>query len=373
MIRILHIVSDTNIGGAGRYILHYLRCADTSRFQILAAIPEGSLLEEPLREAGAEVHEVVGFADRTYHRDDVKALKAVIRELKPDLVHTHGALSGRIAARSCRVPVISTRHSVFPVPGRLRYPPGRWVSGLVNRMTADRIIAVSPAAEQNLRDSGVSPSQITVVMNGTEPVPRLDSKERAALREELGLPPDTFVFGILTRIEDYKGHIFLLQAAKRLKQKGVHNFHVLIAGTGSLEKELSREIVLGGLKDTVTLLGFRSDTEALLNILDVQLNTSYGTEATNLALLEGMSLGLPTIASDYGGTPFVVEDKVTGLLFPSQDVNALTDCMETLLNSRETCREMGRKAEERFEERFTGAAFAKNLEQIYLQFAKGES
>ncbi len=367
MIRVLNIISDTNIGGAGRWILHYLRNADTDQFTVLAAIPRGSLLKAPLQEAGAEVHEVDGIADRTFSREDVKVLRTLIRQLHPDLVHTHGSLSGRIAAKSCRIPVVTTRHSVFPVPGRLHYPPGRWVNGIVNRLTANRIIAVSPAAQTNLTDSGVFPSQISVVMNGTEPVPRLDPDSLAPLRSELGLTPETFVFGILTRIEDYKGHVYLLHAAKRLKQRGYQNFRILIAGTGSLEKELAREIIVTGVRDVVTLLGFREDTDALLNLLDVQLNTSYATEATNLALLEGMSLGLPTIASNYGGTPYVVEDHVTGLLFPIQNVDALTDCMAELMDNPEERLEMGRQARLRFDSTFTGTAFAAGIERIYRE------
>lgn len=100
MIRVLNVISDTNIGGAGRVILNYLRYADSSRFETWAAVPRGSLLKAPLEEAGARVLEVDGMADRSYHREDVKALKELIRRERPDLVHTHGALSGRIAAGS---------------------------------------------------------------------------------------------------------------------------------------------------------------------------------------------------------------------------------------------------------------------------------
>ena len=126
MIRVLNVISDTNIGGAGRVILNYLRFADKSKFETLAAIPRGSLLKEPLEQAGAKVLEVDGMADRSYNRDDVKLLQKVIRSVKPDLVHTHGALSGRIAAKRCHVPVIYSRHSAFPVPAKLRRPPWCW-------------------------------------------------------------------------------------------------------------------------------------------------------------------------------------------------------------------------------------------------------
>ena len=372
MIRVLNIISDTNIGGAGRVILNYLRCADRTRFETLVAVPRGSLLKEPLEAEGARVYEVDGMADRSYHREDVKLLQALIREVRPDLVHTHGALSGRIAARRCRVPVVYSRHSAFPVPAKLKYPPGRWVNKLINEHYADHIIAVSPATRDNLLEGGISPKKITVVMNGIAPVPETSPQERERLREELGIPQDTFLFGILARIEDYKGHLYLIHAAKLLKDQGRTNFRILIAGTGSFEEEVHRAVVEMGVGDVVQMLGFRSDVAELLNILDVQLNTSYGTEATSLALLEGMSLGLPSIASDYGGNPFLIEQGVNGLIFPSQNSQALAKCMTRLMDHSNEMRRMSQRAREIFQARFTGQVFAQNIERIYLDVLKGD-
>ena len=104
MTRVLNILSDTNVGGAGRVILNYLRYSDTSRFETLVVLPRGGLLKPPLEEAGARVLEVEGIADRSFHRNDVRLLKGLLRREKPDLVHTHGCLSGRIAAKACRIP-----------------------------------------------------------------------------------------------------------------------------------------------------------------------------------------------------------------------------------------------------------------------------
>ena len=187
MIKVLNIISDTNIGGAGRVILNYLHYTDAKQFRTMVAIPRGSLLKPSLEEVGAEVYEVDGMADRSYHKDDVKALEALIDKLHPDIIHTHGAFSGRIAARKKRVPVIYNRHSAFPVPAKLKYPPGRWVNKFVNEYFSDHIIAVSPATAENLTDGGVSPRKITVVMNGVAPVERVPVQERKNLRRELGL------------------------------------------------------------------------------------------------------------------------------------------------------------------------------------------
>ena len=373
MIRILNIISDTNIGGAGRVILNYLRYADRNKFETLVAIPRGSLLKPLLEEAEVPVYEVDGMADCSYASQDVKALQALIRRVKPDLVHTHGALSGRIAAKRCHVPVVYSRHSAFPVPAKLKYPPGRWVNKLLNEHYADHIIAVSPATRDNLTEGGISPKKITVVMNGVAPVSPISDGEKAALRQSLGLGKDVFTFGILARIEDYKGHLYLVYAAKLLKDWGYSNFRILVAGTGAFEEEVTRAVTEMGVEDVVQMLGFRSDAAALLNILDVQLNASYGTEATSMALLEGMSLGLPTIASDYGGNPFVITSGQNGLLFPSKDSAALADAMAELMDHPEEVAIMREKALETYQSRFTGEVFARNTEQIYENVLKGAS
>lgn len=373
MIRILNIISDTNIGGAGRVILNYLRYADRNKFETLVAIPRGSLLKPLLEEAEVPVYEVDGMADCSYASQDVKALQALIRRVRPDLVHTHGALSGRIAAKRCHVPVVYSRHSAFPVPAKLKYPPGRWVNKLLNEHYADHIIAVSPATRDNLTEGGISPKKITVVMNGVAPVSPISDGEKAALRRSLGLEPDVFTFGILARIEDYKGHLYLVYAAKLLKDRGYSNFRILVAGTGAFEEEVTRAVTEMGVEDVVQMLGFRSDAAALLNILDVQLNASYGTEATSMALLEGMSLGLPTISSDYGGNPFVITSGQNGLLFPSKDSAALADAMAELMDHPEEVAIMREKALETYQSRFTGEVFARNTEQIYENVLKGAS
>ena len=365
MIRVLNIISDTNIGGAGRVILNYLRYADRDRFETWVAVPRGSQLKAPLEEAGARVLEVDGAADRSYAREDVKALRSLIARVRPDLVHTHGCLSGRIAARRLHIPVVYSRHSAFPVPARLKYPPGRWVNKLLNEHYADRIIAVSPATRDNLTEGGVSPEKITVVMNGVSPVAPAPPEEREALRRSLDLPPGVTVFGILARMEDYKGHLYIAEAARLLKDRGRTDFRVLMAGTGTFEETVARTVKDLGVEDVVRLLGFRSDADRLLGVLDVQLNASYGTEATSMALLEGMSLGLPTIASDYGGNPYVIRDGDTGIVFPSKDSGALAEAMLRLMDHPDRRAAMGARAREDFEARFTGEVFARETEKVY--------
>lgn len=370
MIRVLNIVSDTNIGGAGRVLLNYLQYADRSQFHTMVAVPRGSLLKEPLEQVGAEVFEVDGIADRSYDKNDVKLLKDLIDRTEPHIVHTHGALSGRIAGRQCGKVVLYTRHSAFPVSAKLKYPPGRWVNKLLNEHYSDHIIAVSPAAAENLTDAGISPKRITTMMNGVAPVARCSDEECAALRKQWGVEEDDFVLGILARLEPYKGHMDIVEAAKILADGG-RKFKILVAGNGTFEAEVKARVDELGLNDYVKFLGFLTDVRGFLSVLDVQLNASYGTETSSLSILEGFSMGLTAVISDYGGNPWLVTDGDNGLMFPTRNSKKMAECIGRVMDEPETLKKLSVRAKEVFHERFTGEIFAKNIENVYLETLKG--
>ena len=371
MIKVLNIISDTNIGGAGRVLLNYMSSADRTRFDVGVAMPRGSLLKAPLEELGTTVYEVEGLADRSYHKDDVRELMALIKKVDPDIVHTHGALSGRIAGRRCGKIVIYTRHSAFPVPARLKYPPGRWVNKWLNEYYSDHIIAVSPAAAANLTDAGISPKCITTMMNGVTPVERRPDAECAALRERWGIRDGRFVLGILARIEPYKGHAHILEAVKMLTDQG-RDLQLLVAGTGDYEPELKKQTRQLGLEDRVAFLGFQSDVAGFLSVLDLQLNASYGTETSSLSILEGLSMGLPAVVSTYGGNPWLIDDGEDGLLFENRSSEDLARCIARIMDEPDTLRSMQRRAEEIFNRRFTAKIFAQNVENVYDTVMEGK-
>ncbi len=166
------------------------------------------------------------------------------------------------------------------------------------------------------------------------------------------------------RLTEVKGQKYLVEAAKRLREKGV-NAKFLIAGTGETEAALRQQIQEYGLEETVFLLGFVADVTPLMHLMDVQVNCSFGTEATSLALLEGMSIGKPIVASDFGGNPGVVKDGENGFLTPTHNVEVLADRLETLFTNEEVYRKMAKRAEEFYRERFTALANTKAIEKLY--------
>lgn len=366
MKKVLNIISDTNVGGAGRALLTWLKYMNRDEFKAAVIVPAGSLLTERIKALDIEVFEIDGISDQSFDRSAIRLLQEVIRQYQPDLVHTHGSLSGRIAARRCGCAVVYTRHSVFPVPKKIRRGPGKLLNKLINEHYADRIISVSPAASDNLTDSGISPKKIDVVFNGVERLTPAPAEIKNRLRSEFGIHPDQFTAAILARVIDYKGHMDIVDAAHILKEKG-YDFKILFAGTGDEEymNQVQDHIDSLGLSENILMTGFRKDVSDILSILDVQLNASYGTEATSLSLLEGFSLGVPAIASDYGGNPYVVQNGVNGLVFETRDVGALADALEKLMTDRALLATLGTRALSIYDRRFTAQAYAKNVESVY--------
>jgi len=370
LIRVLNIISDTNIGGAGLSLINYVKNRGPD-FEVCAALPGGSMLAPRLAGLGVECREIHGISDRSLDLSAVRELKRIIREVDPDIVHTHGAMSGRIAARLCKKPVVFTRHSAFPLSPRLTRGPGRFLYGRLSNALCDRAIAVSSVCRDDLISGGMDPNRIDVVLNGTDPLPMPDSGRRELARRAFGVPDGAFVAGIPARIEEYKGHMYILEAVRALLDRG-KDLTVLIAGRGTYEDAVRKradELELGG---AVRFLGFVSDTESFYAALDLQLNAST-VEATSMSLIEGMSIGLPAVASSSGGNPAVIEDGRNGLIFHTRDSAALAAAIERVMDSAELRARLSAGAIEVFNEKFTGDAFARGVERTYTKVLEGRA
>ena len=217
-------------------------------FDISVVLPRGSY---PAGQAlGYRTIETRRGADRSFELSAIPEYASLIYAEKPDIIHCHGALSARLAALLCRVPIrLYTRHCAYPPPALLRHFPLRQVCGALNSALSTAIVAVAGAAAQNLTDTGTPPSKITVIINGVEPLRLLGEDERRAVRSSLGFSDDDFVAGIFARLEECKGHIYLLRALALAGEKS--RLRVLVCGRGSLEADLRRAAVKLGVAGRV--------------------------------------------------------------------------------------------------------------------------
>ena len=365
MIKILTIMTDATLGGAGRVVLQTLKCLDRSQFEMVVAVPSGSALVALVEELGYRVIETEKGHDRSWERGAVAEYKKIIRKEKPDIVHTHSSLAGKVAAWLLGVPVrIYTRHCVFDMPRRATTFPGKQISGLINNTLSTAIIAVAHAARDNLLDTGVDGRKITVIINGVEPVPVLSAEEKKAFRQSLEIGEEEFVCLLSARMEVYKGHSYLLETAKKLADKPVK---FILMGDGSCRVELERQAKELGIEDRVHFTGFVLDVVPYCNICDINLNCSYGTEASSIALAEGMSLAKPAVVTDFGGNPYMITDGLNGLIVPQKNADAMADAILRIMEEPGLYEKLSAGAKSEYEEKFNARAMTAQLEALYLK------
>lgn len=366
MYQVVQVVSDTNVGGAGRYLINYLKYFDRSRFAVTVIVPEGSMLTELIRPfEDVKLIEAPYMADRSYDKGCVKYLTALFAKSRPDILHTHASLSARIAGRRAKVPcILATRHCIEP-------PQAKWkaaITGALNRYLCDYYIAVSDAVAKNLRESGIPKEKIRTVYNGVEPVRSCLLEEIKTERTAYGIQDYEFVFGIFARLEKVKGHRYFLKAARELKKAG-YQAKFLIVGDGSLRAELEEAAQRYGLGGDAVFTGYVKDTSLLLNLADVNVISSE-SEAMSLSILEAMSLGKPTIATNAGGNPEIVKNGRTGLLVGFGDSASLAEAMIKLMEDETLYQEFAHNSLEQFQQNFKAETMVRNLEKLYGEAVK---
>lgn len=368
VIKVLNVISDTNIGGAGKCVLTFLKYYSKDEFDLAVVIPKNSLLKPEIEKLGARCIEVDALADKSLDFKAVSRLLKIFKAEKPDVIHCHAAMSARIAGRLYkRAKIVYTRHSVFEPSPTISRGIGKRINGFVNNATADKIIAVADAAKDNLTKTGVSDKKIIVIQNGVEPLKPLPESEKQKIRSEYGVGENDFILGIAARLNEVKGHIYILEALKMLIDDGITNVKLIIAGTGDYEDTIRRKIAELNLGENVVMAGFVKDVSGFMNILSVSVNASFGTEATSLALLEGMSLGVPAVVSDFGGNPGVIEEGVNGYLFESKNSRQMYEKLKLALQNGIALKDMCKKV---FEERFRAEIMTEKIQQVYRNLAK---
>lgn len=363
MKKIIEVSSDANIGGAGKCILTYLDNFDKSKYEVKVVLPKNSLLKPLVEERNVEVIEVLGNTDKSLDLKSVSELKKIFKSEKADLIHAHASMSARIAGKMAGAKVVYTRHSVFEPSPKISKGLGKLINGAVNNYFSDGIIAVAEAAKENLVKTGVNPEKIKVILNGISGLTPQSTEQRQESRERFCVK-DSFVISIIARLEDIKGHDYFIDAADILLKKGVKAKFV-IAGTGSYEEHLKEKVKSMGLENDILFTGFISDVDKLMNITDLQCNASFGTEATSISLLEGMSLGIPAVVSDFGGNPGVIKHGENGLIFPQKNAKAMADEIFKVYSDKNLYKKMSERSKEIFSETFTAKAMTKNIESFY--------
>lgn len=366
MIKVVNIISDTNIGGAGKCVINFCKNYNKKEFEIVVILPKGSALIEELKKSSAKLIEIDGLKDKSFDIKSLFKLIKILRKEKPDIVHTHASSIARVAAKFVKdTKIIYTRHCAFPVSNRIKKGIGRFLYKNVNEIFSDRIIAVGGAARDNLLEGGITPEKIETFLNGVEKVETISEEKKKEIKKQYNIEDNESVIGIIARIEEVKGHDTFIEAAKILLEEKKIKAKFLILGTGTKEEELKEKVKKYKLEDKIIFTGFIKDVGSLLNIFDVQVNCSFGTETSSLSLLEGMSLGVPAVASNYGGNPYLIKEGENGYIVPIKSPRDTAESIYRILTKPEIKSHMQKKSIEIFDENFTIETYVNNIQNVY--------
>ena len=277
----------------------------------------------------------------------------------------HSAAVGSAAASLAKVPIrIISRRVDFPLKQN-------YFSKKKYGKNVDAIIAISEGVEEVLMKGGIPESLIEVIPSGIDFSPFEEVTSSDYLHREFSFAPDDYLVGIVAHLADHKGHRYLIQAMKALKEY-TEKIKVIIVGGGPLRLELDKQARELQVKEFVYFLGFREDIPQILSSLDLFVLSSY-LEGMGSSLLDAMAARLPVVATKTGGIPEVVTHRKTGLLVPPRNPSALAKAILKLYKDRDLASRLGQKGYEVVHKKFSAEAMAKKIIDLYERIAERKS
>jgi L-malate glycosyltransferase len=393
-VRVLSVIDDLGFGGDENRLLSLATTIDHTRFEhrvvtiqrpdpsraeslamhahYRAAGLELSSLEEIARLPGRPAQgrlRLVGAGRRLLHK--ALALGRVAREWAADVIDVHlepAALVGVPAGVLTRTPTVVTVYSPVPLT-----PPPLWsVAGRLALGSASVIVTDSDARRRDIA-WWMRPRRplIGVIPNGMSP-PR-PTRSAQEIRAELGIPSDPAirVIGQVAALAKHKGHMDLLQAARLVLARAPSTVFLLVGfskGDAAYGEQLKRSIAEAGLANTIKLVGYPGPIGDVWSVIDIQVHASTYDSLPN-ALIEGMSLGKPIVATTVGGVPDMLTHRQSALLVPPHDPTALANALVELLADRGLAERLGAVARERHRQGYQPATMTRALERCFAELA----
>ena len=352
-MRILQVCSVTTFGGGERHLTDLSQTLVELGHEVYAASVPGSPLSSELSFLNNQ--SMLPLSRRNYLKN-VASLAGFIRAHDIEIVHAHAARDYHLAAlavrRASRGRLVLTRHALFPL---------RRINKLVLSNTS-RVIAVSQAVAESLRQSGVVESaKITVIHNGID----IDRFARSVSGADVPI-----VVGTVGHLAPIKGHDVFVRAARLVR---AHRFdvHFTIAGEDkspqmNYRRSLEKLIDELGLNGFVNMPGWRDDMNAVLSSLTLFVSAAR-SEPFGLAIVEAMAAGLPIIATASEGALEILEDGVSGKLVPADDPEALAEAINKLLEDPLERARLGQNALRVARDRYSLKRMASDTERVYRE------
>ncbi len=385
-MHVVHIITRLIIGGAQENTLLTVEGQHNDFGDRVTLItgpaigPEGSLMPRA-RSGGFDVVEVDELRRSIHPGKDWRAyrrLTALLRELRPDIVHTHSSkagILGRAAAEKAGIPCVHTIHGASFHYGQNALLHQAYIAAekWAARRTA-RFISVADAMTEAYVEAGIAArDRFTTIYSGFDVGPFIAApRPPSDVRRELGIGEDEIVAGKIGRLFHLKGHEFLIAAAPSIVARNP-KVRFLIVGDGILRDDYERRIAAAGLTDHFILTGLVPPERIaeLIHAMDIVVHTSQW-EGLARVLPQGLIAGKPVVSYDVGGAREVVIEDETGILLPRDAVGELAHAICRLAADPELRQRMGQTGRERFTDQFRHQTMTRRIREVYGEVVSGE-
>lgn len=325
-------------------------------------------LEARALERGVAFH---GFPFR--HQFDlgtVRALRRLIREWRPDVLHVHKGIAHALAfAATWRNPI-----GAFVVNRGVSFPLDLWNRGKYRTPRVDRVVTVCRQIKDVIVQSGkLPPEKVQVIYAGTD-VTHFDPAkwDPRAFRAEKGIADDRFVIAQVG-VRDWKGWKELIDSVSDVVPRHSRVHLLLIGCRGDEEKtEVMTYARQVGIADRVSAVEYRSDMPNVFASCDLVVDASWAGTGITGTIREAMAMAKPVIATDAGGNRELVSSPDVGWLIPMKDRLALTRSLLEVIEDPERAADVGRTARQLVEGGFSKELRITRLEELYQEILRGD-
>ena len=371
-IRILHVAQAA--GGVDRYIRMLLKYLDTDRFENILVCSQD--FQEKDYKNLIDFFEQIEMT-RAISGKDLKAIGKVRKFIKiyaPDIVYAHSSKAGAIA----RIADIGLKNHCV-------YNPHGWAFNMqcskvkriiyttIERLIAplcNKIICISDAEKQSALDKKICrEDKLQVILNGIDIAAYEGSVHGNVQREDLNIPQNAFVVGMVGRISPQKAPDIFVEMASLVKDKIPHA-HFVIVGAGEKEQEIRNYTLENGFSDRLHITGLVDNPMSYMELFDVACLLSRW-EGFGLVLPEYMLAGKPIVASDVDAMPDSIHDGKNGLLVAVNDAVGASQAIIRLYDNpaykQKLIEQAAKDVHNRFDVRRVAEQHSKLFIELYMQ------